>query len=82
MIPIRKYTEPRGLKNIKKTHPSMTYDQFSTEVDCKTAFDELRNGLVAEQGNICCYCQQKIALKAENTGKILMKTERFIFSIK
>jgi uncharacterized protein (TIGR02646 family) len=78
MIPIRKYAEPRGLKSIKKEHPNMTYDQFSTEVDCKTAFDELRNTLVAEQGNICCYCQQKIALKAENTGKVLMKTEHFV----
>jgi uncharacterized protein (TIGR02646 family) len=78
MIPIRKYAEPRGLKNSKKAHPNRTYDQFSTEVDCKTAFDELRQSLVAEQGSICCYCQQKIVLKSENTGKIWMKTEHFV----
>ncbi|MEO0042330.1 MAG: hypothetical protein RL329_1778 [Bacteroidota bacterium] len=78
MIPIRKYATPRGLKNIKKTRPTITYDQFSSEEDCKMAFDELRNTLITEQGNICCYCQQKIAFKTANTGKPLMKTEHFV----
>lgn len=78
MIPIRKATEPRGLKQAKKQNRNLRYETFADHADYSEAFKELRISLLKEQGFICCYCQRNITFKDNDTGKIQMKTEHFI----
>lgn len=78
MIPIRKTTEPRGLRRAKRQNRDLRYEIFADHVDYREAFKELRLSLLQEQGSVCCYCQQNIAFKDDDTGKIRMKTEHFI----
>ncbi|NUN99011.1 MAG: hypothetical protein HUU01_00190 [Saprospiraceae bacterium] len=85
MIFIKKNPEPPGLKqyksDIKHLGRTPLWEQFSGENSDRTyesAFEELRISLVKEQRSVCCYCQQKIAFKSAETGKLLMKTEHFL----
>ncbi len=80
MIPIKKYSEPRGLKNAKKANKDLDYENnaktgFAQLEDYKDVFDELRTKLVSEQGGICCYCQKSIAFVSRDN--CTMKTEHF-----
>ncbi len=52
MRPIAKRVEPASLTQHRAT-PHASYDNYEQK-------DDLRAGLVAEQGAICCYCMQRI----------------------
>lgn len=59
--------EPKSLQKFRSDKKSDgMFDTYSSEI----GLSELRNNLLEDQGNICCYCMSSISIPASN------KTER------
>lgn len=52
---INKEIEPRSLRHYRSNDPNPTYEDYREK-------DDLRKALLAEQGDICCYCMQRIKI--------------------
>lgn len=68
---IRKTQEPKTLTQ-HRANTNASYD------NCPTATkDDIRKALLAEQGDICCYCQQRINVTSQERIGDDMKIEHF-----